>query len=324
MSFVSPHFIWMLGLPLAVFAYFILTHHDKLVEVFDKKVLERLTVGDDSLPLGTRNFLLILALFFMIISMARPVIDYGDKVVQLEGLPAVVALDISGSMRAKDVYPNRLEFAKKKMEELLDEMPNDEVSLVAFAYSSFMLAPFSSDKASLKLLVRGVNDQYINMTSTDFTALGNFAVELLAKRKEHILILFSDGGDQKDLTQFRTLIQANNIALYVVMVGTKEGAPVVNKEGKALMQDGKIVITQRNDELGEIAMESGGAFIIAQSGKRGIEELVETIKGQHHSEDKGEIVIHDREEFFYYPLALGLLFLFLGFISLPKRGDKAS
>jgi Ca-activated chloride channel family protein len=319
MSFVSPHFLWILGIPIAIFAYFILTHKDKLEQVFDQEVLKRLSIGDDALPLSRRNFLLILSLIFMLLALARPVIDHGDRVVNLEGLSAVVALDISGSMRSKDFYPNRLEFAKKKIGELLDEMPNDEVSLVAFAYSSFMLAPFSSDKASLKLLVSGVNDQYINMTSTDFTALGNFTVELLEKRKQRILILFSDGGDKKDLRLFRNIIKEKSIALYVVLVGTKEGAPVVSKEGKALMQNGKIVLTQRNDELGEIAMESGGAYITAHSGKSDIEKLVETIKSDHHLDNRGEVVIHDREEFFYYPLGVGLLFLFLGVISVFWR-----
>ncbi len=320
MSFVNPQVLWMMGIPLAIFTYFILTHKDKFLQVFDKKVLARLTAGDDSLPLVIRNLILIMALFFMVVALARPVIDHGDKVVHLEGLSVVVALDISGSMRSKDVYPNRLEFAKKKINQLLDNMPNDDVSLIAFAYSSFMLAPFTSDKETLKLLVDGVNDQYINMGSTDFTALAEFTAELLEKKKPKILIVFSDGGDKEQLVKFEKLIKKNHIALYVVLVGTKEGAPVLRKNGKTIMKNGKMVISQRNDELGEIAVQNNGAFIVANSGESDIEELVSTIKAQHQSRDKGEVVIHDREELFYFPLGLGVLFLLLGFISLPRRG----
>jgi Ca-activated chloride channel family protein len=309
----------MMGIPLVIFTYFILTHKDKFLQIFDEKVLERLTAGDDSLPLVIRNLILILALFFMIVAVARPVIDNGDKVVQLEGLSVVVALDISGSMRSKDMYPNRLEFAKKKINQLLNNMPNDDVSLIAFAYSSFILAPFTSDKETLKLLVEGVNDQYINMGSTDFTALGEFTAELLEKKKPKIVVLFSDGGEKEQLVKFEKLVKKNNIALYVVLVGTKEGAPVVRKNGKTIMKDGKLTISQRNDDLGEIAIENNGAFIIANSGESDIEELVSTIKAQHQNKVKGEVVIHDREEFFYYPLGLGLFLLFLGFGSLPRR-----
>ncbi len=319
MSFVTPQVLWMMGIPLAVFTYFILTHKDKFLQIFDKKVLARLTAGDDSLPLVIRHLILVVALFFMVVALARPVIDHGDKVVHLEGLSVVVALDISGSMRSKDMYPNRLEFAKKKINQLLNNMPNDDISLIAFAYSSFILAPFTSDKETLKLLVNGVNDQYINMGSTDFTALAEFTVELLEKKKPKILVVFSDGGDKEQLAKFEKITNANNIALYVVLVGTKEGAPVLRKTGKPIMKDGKLIISQRNDELGEIAVKNNGAFIVANSGESDIEELVSTIKSQHQSKDKGEVVIHDREEFFYYPLVLGLLFLLMGFGSLPRR-----
>ena len=319
MSFVTPQFFWMMGIPLIVFTYFILTHKDRLLQIFDEKVLERLTAGDDSMPLVIRNMLLLMALFFMIVAMARPVIDNGDKVVQLEGLSVVVALDISGSMRSKDIYPNRLEFAKKKINQLLDAMPNDDVSLIAFAYSAFILAPFTSDKETLKLLVEGINDQYINMGSTDFTALGEFTVELLEKKKPKILLVFSDGGDKEQLVKFEKIVKANNIALYVVLLGTKDGAPVLRKSGKPIMKNGKITISQRNDDLGEIALQNNGAFIIANSGESDIEELVNTIKAQHQNREKGEVVIHDRDEFFYYPLGLGLLFLLVGFGSLPRR-----
>jgi len=322
MTFVTPQFFWMMGIPLVVFTYFILTHEDKFLQIFDKKVLERLTAGDDSMPLVIRNLLLIMALFFMIVAMARPVIDNGDKVVQLEGLSVVVALDISGSMRSKDIYPNRLEFAKKKVNQLLDAMPNDDISLIAFAYTSFILAPYTSDKETLKLLVNGVNDQYINMGSTDFTALGDFTVELLENKKPKILVVFSDGGEKEQLVKFEKIVKANNIALYVVLIGTKEGAPVLRKNGKNIMKDGKITITQRNDDLGEVALQNNGAFIIANSGESDIEELVSTIKAQHQNKVKGEVIIHDREEFFYYPLGLGLLFLLIGFGSLPRRSGR--
>lgn len=319
MSFVTPEFFWMMGIPLVIFTYFILTHQDKFLQVFDKKVLDRLSAGDDSLPLVIRNLLLIVVLFLMIVAIARPVIDNGDKLVTLEGLSAVVALDISGSMRSKDIYPNRLEFTKKKVVELLDAMPNDELSLTAFAYSSFVLAPFSSDKETLKLLVNGVDDKYINMGSTDFTALADFSVELLAKKKPKILIIFSDGGEKEQLLKFEKIVKANNIALYVVLIGSKEGAPVIGKDGKAMTINGKIAISQRNDELGEIAMQNNGAFIIANSGVGGIEELVKIIKTEHQNKEQGEVVIHDREEFFYYPLGLALLLLLIAFSSLPRR-----
>ena len=319
MTFVEPQLFWIMAVPLALFTFFIVRHRDNFTQVFNKEVLERLSVGDDALPLVVRNILMIVAVFFMLIALARPVIDNGEQVVQLEGLSAVVALDISGSMRAKDIYPNRLEFAKKKIVSLLNQMPNDEVSLIAFAHSSFMLAPFSSDKATLQQIIEGVDDNYINMSSTDFTALANFTVELVEKKQPKILILFTDGGDDKAIAKFSEIIEENKISLYVVLVGTHQGSPVIGSDGKPLKQNGNIAITQRNDELGAVAMNNNGAYIVANTGTTGIKDLVTTIKKQHKSTEQGEITIHDREEVFYYPLGFGLFLLLIGFGSLPRR-----
>ncbi|KIM08163.1 MAG: von Willebrand factor A [Sulfurovum sp. FS06-10] len=323
MTFVYPQLFWAMAIPLIAFTFFILTHQDTFLQVFDKKVLARLTAGDDSLPLVMRNLLMIIAILLMMVALARPVIDNGERVVQLEGLSAVVALDISGSMRAKDIYPNRLEFAKTKIVSLLEEMQSDELSLIAFAHSSFILAPFSSDKATLQQIIEGVNDEYINMSSTDFTALGNFTVELLAKKEPKILIVFSDGGDKEDIAKFAKIIKDEKIALYVVLLGSKEGAPVIGVDGKPMNQNGKIAITQRNDALGEVALNNNGAFIVANTGTTGIKELVATIKSHHQNKEQGEVKIHDTEELFYYPLGFGLFLLLLSFISLPRFRVKS-
>jgi Ca-activated chloride channel family protein len=198
-------------------------------------------------------------------------------------------------------------------------MPNDEVSLIAFAHSSFMLAPFSSDKATLKQIIEGVNDNYINMSSTDFTGLANFTVELLDKKKPKILIVFTDGGDDKAIAEFSEIIEDNKVSLYMVLIGTHQGSPVIGSEGKPLKQNGKIAITQRNDELGAVAMNNNGAYIVANTGTTGIKDLVTTIKSHHKNSEQGEIIIHDREELFYYPLGFGLFLLLIGFGSLPRR-----
>ena len=322
MSFVNPQLFFILILPLLLFAFFILRHKDNITQLFSKEVLERLSVGDDSLPLVVRNGLMLVALFFMLIALARPVIDHGEKKVELTGLSAVVALDISGSMRAKDIYPNRLEFAKKKIVTLLEAMPNDEVALVAFAHSPFIIAPFSSDKATLEQIVEGITDKYINMSSTNFTALGDYMREILEHKKPKILIVFSDGGDKKEVDRFAKIIKEQNISLYVVLIGTKAGSPVLDEKGKPLSYKGSIAITQRDDALGEVAMQSGGAFVVADTGSENIKNLVATIKAQHKGKKSGEVTIYDREELFYYPLVLALLLLLFSFSSLPKLGVK--
>ena len=145
---------------------------------------------------------------------------------------------------------------------------------------------------------------------------------MLEKKKPKILILFTDGGEKKAIEKFAKIVKEKKISLYVVLVGTEAGSPVIDKEGKPLNYKGSIAITQRNDALGEVALKNSGAYIVADNGAGGIKRLVATIKAQHQSKKQGEVVIHDREEFFYYPLGLALLLLLLSFSSLPKRKER--
>ena len=319
MTFVYPQLFWVLIVPFIIFAVLVLTNKERLSRIFDEKVLKRLSAADESIPLIVRNLVLFFAIFLMIVAMARPVIEKGDKVVEVEGLSLITALDISGSMRSTDQYPNRLEFAKKKMLSFFDAMPSDEISVFAFAYSSFVLAPFSSDKETLKQMIEGVDDTYINMGSTDFSTLARLASSTLEKKNPKILVLFSDGGDKDALGEFEQILQDEGIDLYVVLVGTTQGAPVLDESGKPYkMEDGTIAITQRNDALGEIAKANGGAYVIASNGDEDIKQLVSVIRSRYKNQQQGEVKVKERVEFFYYPLAGGLLLLLIALSSMPR------
>ena len=323
MSFVNPQFFWVMVIPFVILSFLISTNKERLSRVFDDKVLKRLSATDESMPMMVRNILMFLAIFLMIVAMARPVMQKGDKKVEIQGLTLLTALDISGSMRSKDVYPNRLAFAKKKMMAFFDAMPSDQIGVVAFAYSPFVLAPFTTDKETLKMMLEGVDDSYINMGSTDFSALGEQVSTLLEKKKPKVLVLFSDGGDKEAIAGFADILEANNIDLYVVLVGTKKGAPVLDKDAKPFMQkDGTIAITQRNDALGTVAKKLGGTYVIASNGKKDIQKLVHAIRGKYKNQQQGEVTIKERVEYFYYPLGLALLLLLIAFSSMPSRNKN--
>jgi Ca-activated chloride channel family protein len=320
MEFVNPYLFWIMIIPFMLFAFLISTNKERLSRIFDEKVLARLSAADEGMPLMLRNTIMFLAVFFLIVALARPVKEIGDKVVNVQGLTLLTALDISGSMRSKDVFPNRLEFAKKKMHILFDAMPSDEIGVVAFAYNPFVLAPFSSDKETLKMMVEGVDDSYINMGSTDFNALGALASSLLEKKDPKIVVLFTDGGDEEAIAGFADVLKANKIDLYVVLLGTEKGAPVINADGKPMTKkDGTIAISQRNDALGILAKESGGAYVVAVTGKEDIKSLVSVIRSKYKNKQQGEVRVKQRVEYFYYPLGAGLVLLLIALSSFPRR-----
>ena len=323
MSFVYPYFFWIMIVPFMLFVFLVLTNKEKFARVFDEKILERLRVESDAIPAKLRNLILFVAIFFMIVSLSRPVIEKGEKIVSIQGLSLMASIDISGSMRSQDIYPNRLEFAKRKLIGLLHEMPTDEVGLTAFAHVSFMLAPFTSDKSTLEQIAEGVNERYINMASTDFTALGELAAKMLEKKKPKILVVVSDGGDKKALQGFAKILKEHQITLYAILVGTERGAPVLDAKGKPLKtKEGSIAITQINKDLGEIAVQSGGAYVVAANGNEDIKKLVSLMRAKFHDKKQGDIKVKERAEFFIYPLMLSVVLLLMGLSSLPRRRER--
>jgi len=319
-EFVNVYLFWIMIIPFVIFAFLVFTTKERLERLFSEDVLSRIMVSD-SMPLKFRHLGMLVSVFLMIVALARPVVNEGDKKVDIQGLSILCALDISGSMRSEDVYPNRLEFAKKKLNELLDELPTDVVGIEAFAYSPFVLAPFSSDKESLKMMLEGIDDRYISFGSTDFEALAETSANILEDKKPKILVVFSDGGDKEALRGFEDILKENGIDLYVVLVGSAKGSPVLDENHKPLkLKDGTIAITQRNDELGKIAQSMNGAYVVASNGKEDMKELARTIHAKYKSQVQGKVDIKQRVELFYYPLALALLILLISLSSTPRFG----
>jgi len=320
MTFVHPYLMLVMLVPFGIFAGLVLTNKEGVARIFDAEVLQRLRVDGDVLPLRVRNVVLLGAVLMMIIALGRPVIPHGKQTINLQGLDAMVALDISGSMRSQDIYPNRLQFAKQKIRQILDAMPEDEISMAAFAHAAFMLAPFTTDKATLKQLLDGVDESYINLASTDFGALADLAATFLETKKPRILIVFTDGGDAEALKGFQATLKDANVTLYAVLVGTKKGAPVLDQNGHPIQtRQGTLAITQRNDALGSIARATGGDFVIARNGKSDMIDLAKRIHSKWGSKKQGTITINRQTELFVYFLAAATLLLLLGLISLPRK-----
>jgi len=319
-SFANPYIFFILIVPFIFFVLLVLTNKDGVERVFSKKVLDRIKVEGSGLSTRVRNSILFLAIFFMIIAMSEPYIDKGKKSIKLSGLEIVVALDISASMRVKDRYPNRLQFAKKKIKTLLEDLPKDEVMLLTFADNVFLLSPFTSDKETLDSVLNGVDNNYI-LNYTNFKGLAKALKHILKDKKQKIAVIVSDGGNKEELKYLEKVVSQEGIKLYAILIGTEEGGILIDEHGKAILQNGEVVTNGVNKYLGEIAKKSGGDYVIADYNDD-ISSLAKKIKTDNSSIRSGKsIEIAQKVELFYYPLFISVFLLLLSFISTPKAED---
>ncbi len=315
MKFLDFAFIPYMLLPALVLLYLVLTNKSMIDRIFSDEVLAKLKI-DQGVPKKMRLMLLFGALFAMIIAMARPV--YQKGVVEVESYVAdvVIALDISRSMKAKDYYPDRLTFAKKKVEEFIDRSQHLAIGILAFASDAYIVSPITDDKRSLKYLLRRLNTHLLSLSGTNILSALMSANLLFGEREPKQLILVTDGGDKKDFTKEINYAKKHGFKVLILGVATKKGAPI--QEGGEYIKDrhGNIVITKLNTDIAKLAEATGGVFVQARFDQKDIDELLRAVGDLTKRKEVEKVV--DQVEFYPYLLALALLFLFLAFFDLPS------
>ena len=262
---------------------------------YELKVNPKLILNKSSIKF--KKYLLALGYIFLVVALARPVSDKKEINSKMELKKVVLALDISKSMLADDVYPNRLGFAKHKMEQFIDKF-NGEIAIMAFSDTAFLISPYTTDKDTLKYLLKNIDSNYITSSGTDFKNLVTTAKKMGYKD----IVIFSDGGDIKKLN--------TDVNLYSLIIGNKP-TPIKLPDNKFLTKDGKMVLVAINKDISKISKFS----VIASSNDNDIKALI----SQNFSKIKSNKKLVVYNELFIYPLSLGIILLFFSFFSLPKK-----
>jgi Ca-activated chloride channel family protein len=210
----------------------------------------------------------LLAISCLIIALARPQTRNDEELKTGEGIDIMLCLDVSGSMMAQDLLPNRLEAAKQVAASFIDQRPTDRIGVAIFAGESFTLVPLTTDKNVLKSQLFNIQLGIL----TDGTAIGDglgVSVDRLknSPTKSKIIILLTDGQDQGGLIDPLTgkdMAKAHNIRIYSIGVGTEGYAPmpVPDGSGGAVLRQQKVNIDEKLLRL--IAQETGGLYFRAR------------------------------------------------------------
>ena len=309
----------MVGTTVLPLAFFLRHGKSDLEAYFSPEVLHRIRHKGGGVSKKIRNILLLVALLFGIVSLARPIIHKGEIKVNSSTIDVMVGFDISHSMFAEDVYPNRFEFAKQKFDVLLKEMTEAKIGVIGFSSQAFLISPLTKDTGSLQFLVKNMQFDSMSLKGTDIHAALEVTSDLLKENKRKALFLFTDGGDKNDYSKEIAYAKEQGILIFVYSIGTQKGGVIKTENGVLKDKKGDIVVVKRNEAIKHLAIESGGAYLEHSMNNSDIKILSRNIKSKFKATQKNEQTIKDTEELFVYPLSLSLLFLFLSFSSVPRR-----
>jgi Ca-activated chloride channel family protein len=263
--------------------------------------------------------LLLVSFIFLVIAIARPIIENKPIKVPQSSISMVVAFDLSKSMTATDVYPTRLEFAKKKFNNLLKNLKDEKVGAIGFSSRSFLVSPITNDYATLKYLVKNLSLGVINVQgSSTYEALQS--VKLLLKSSDKkALIIFTDGTDNDTFTKEIKYAKENNIKVFVYAIATLKGGVLKTKTGILKDAKGNIVITKLNDSIKELALQTNGAYLNYSSSSNDIAKFLNVIKDKFEKKDQKDVIINNNEELYYVPLTIALVLFMLAISGFQRR-----
>ncbi len=312
MIFYYPYFLFLFFIPLLFWSYL---KYSQRKSIFSEEVRQRLSTSSSKSSYKYTPYLWLLLFALISISLARPVILTENKK-EGQKMPMgmlSINLDISKSMLASDISPNRLDFSKNAIAKIFKKMPNFRISLSAFSKDVFMVAPFTEDKETLSFLLENLDQNSMSTQGSSIEAVMMGAEKLYVpfKRVNKDVLIVTDGADGLGIQKAIKKAKEHNLRVHLLLVGTKIGSTIKEKEGNIIVdKEGKNVITKRADELKELSNQTEGVFVISNGSYSDLNWLCEQISIKAHKEETLRIQKNYAKELFYYPLIIAIVVLF--------------
>ena len=283
----------------------------------DSELLEVISPNRSNFKLNLKLIIECLAILFLSIGLANPKIGTELKSINREGVDIVFAIDVSKSMLAEDVAPNRLLRSKRIISEIINSLSSDRVGIVAYAAQAIPQVPLTTDFAAVKNFLQIIDTDMLSSQGTSIDSALNLSANFFDQNSEtnRVLVLLSDGEDHDDIPEsIISLIIENNINFISIGVGQDSGSTIpikVNGRIDSYKKDnnGEVVITKRNSEiLKKIASSSGGEYIDGNI----TEEALEYVKVKLDKIDKSEFETSQFVEYkqqFQIFILIALLFI---------------
>ncbi len=328
--FASPYFLYLLLLiPVLVVLYiFYLKSHQRLVNRFgDSELMKKLIVDVSPKRVLYKYSLILISIVFIILALAQPQLGAKLREVKREGIEIMLAVDVSNSMLAEDLKPNRLERTKNAVNRMIDQLQKDRIGMVVFAGDAYIQLPITSDYISAKSFVSGLTTTMVPRQGTSISKAIELATRSFSEQsgRSRAIILITDGESHDD-DPLQAAQQAKDagVMIFTVGIGTPEGAPI-SVNGEIIKdEEGNIVVSKLDDtSLQQIAVLTGGAYVQATERTIGLEQIFEEIS-KIDKQEFSSMVFEEYNDQFHYFLWIAFILIIIEFIMLERKNHVLS
>lgn len=325
--FANIEVLWLLvTIPVFVAAYIWYTKRKRReLETFgDAELMEQLMPNASRVRPTVKFSILMVALTLLIVAAARPQFGQSERTEKRQGIEAIVALDISNSMMAEDVAPNRLDRAKQMLSKLMDNMVNDKVGLVVFAGDAFVQLPITCDYVSAKMFLNTIKPDLIKTQGTAIGQALSTSIRCFGEQSEasRAIILITDGENHEDdAVAVAKRAREEGIQVLVVGIGKPEGSPIPIPGTNNFIKDrqGNVVVSKLNEEMcREIAQAGGGLYVRCDNSNTATRAIQKELDKLATQEIETQVYTDYNEQFQSFAL-IALLLLVVDFFIFSRK-----
>lgn len=324
--------LWVVPALAGLFVVAARNREEALRRFGDSDLVAKLTASVNVEARRVKAVVQLLAVGLLLFALARPQFGTRVETVRSVGQDIVVALDLSQSMLAEDVSPNRLERARLAIFQLIERLDGDRIGLVAFAGDAFVQSPLTTDYGAASMFLNAMRPDIMPVQGTDLEGALRVSLDALEQggREARVLILVTDVEDHEGLfgDQVRRKEELG-VQLHVVGIGSTEGVPIPEYDERGVRQgflrdeDGAVVTTRLDEETVELLVGRGDSYVRAGVGGTAFEDLIDRVaSGTGEELDTREITQFEEQYQIFVGFALLMLFMDL-LLSDRRRAASA-
>ena len=318
--FEDPQYLYLLVLVALLALIRLVTYRNqrkRLRKFGDPQLLKELMPNVSKVRPALKFWLLEAVLALLVVMLARPQMGTRISHEKRTGIETIIAIDISNSMRAKDVEPSRLERSKMMVENLVDNFTNDKIGLIVFAGDAFVQLPITSDYVSAKMFLSSIDPSMIQVQGTDIARAIQMATHSFTQEEKigKAIIIITDGEDHEGgAIEAAKEAMKNGMRVYVLGVGSTKGSPIPDGQGDYMKDNtGQTVMSALNEQMcREVAQAGGGAYIHVEN-NTGAQRLLDEELDKLEKRETESTIYSDYDEQFQ---AVGIVALLLLIIEL--------